>query len=83
MVGMVALCMSAFMSVIVVLLVCNWPNCTCYLLLPYRNYDRWRSHDNSARSVDQLSQTDEFDHFVIPLQRLERLRIRRHRLQLC
>lgn len=69
-VGVSALLVSAFISAIIVLFVCNWPNCTCYLLLPYRNYDRWRPHDNSARSVYRFSNADELDHFVVPLQRL-------------
>uniref|UniRef100_A0A914VYL8 EGF-like domain-containing protein n=1 Tax=Plectus sambesii TaxID=2011161 RepID=A0A914VYL8_9BILA len=76
-VGAAALLASALISAIIVVLMCNWPNCACYLLLPYRNYDRWRSHDNSTRSVDHFSNANEFDNFVVPLQRLELMRERR------
>lgn len=74
--GLSALMASAFTSVIIVVFVCNWLNCSCYLLLPYRNYDRWRSHDNSIGSVDRYGNADEFDDFVVPLQPLEANRLR-------
>lgn len=76
-VGISALLASACISALIVILVCNWPNCACYLLLPYRNYDRWRSHDNSTRSVDRYSNIDQFEDFSVPVQRLELMRVRR------
>ena len=67
-----------FLCVVLALLICKCPNFTCYLLLPYRDYDRWRTADNSARSQNGSSSgSDDFlEHCIIPLEKLEKKRIK-------